>query len=152
MKKVSAYITTVLIACIAASCSKTAEQKAKTDTTKNTAKTLQNYRHNIAPTLAYTMAASYVQSLDSPTVGTRALAFDADEVRAYLCDTNIKQLQVILVHQQDWAENHYGERNEKKISVVLAGLDQSNAVITNQTGNLMDYADMCPSHCSTSYQ
>ena len=108
-------------------------------------------RHNVSPDQAKTMVESYQATFpQQDTTSIKVLTFDADEVRDYLSDTSIKSFAVFLAHTADWANNHYGVANSAAVTVVLVGTDVSGNAVKNSANSFMDYADLCPSHCSGS--
>ncbi|XZF16004.1 hypothetical protein ACTHGU_07690 [Chitinophagaceae bacterium MMS25-I14] len=107
-------------------------------------------RHNIDPELAKTMVQSFQATFaPSDTTSIKVLTFDADAVRDYLSDTSIKNFAVFLAQTADWAKDHYGVANSAAMTVVLVGTDASGHAVKNSAGSFLDYADPCPSSCSS---
>lgn len=113
------------------------------------------YSSPIAIDSANRMIGSYLESVGYPQVDTtiRALSYDADTVRAYLANSNIKTLRFHLAHQLAWINggtNRFGKNigmTPGKLTIIMVGLDDEGDVVRNTSNGVYEHAFPCPSAC-----
>lgn len=136
-----------------------ARNSGQTNTAAFTAGTLPApgvpYSRSLSPDSANRMIRSYLHAVDY-TVNTEALRawfFDADTLRAFLQNKQIKHLKFFLAHTAEYAfsenEGTLPPLNSHVLTFVLAGVDENNHYIYSDEGGPYDFAFPCPPRCPT---
>jgi hypothetical protein len=100
---------------------------------------------------ANVMIESYLTSIAKDSGALYSLIVDADSLRAYLNDTNIKNVKLMFAHTLSYINSgHQGVPcgyRSGALTLVLAGYDaQGNYRFYNEN-NVMDYCMPCPTLC-----
>lgn len=104
----------------------------------------------LPPTTANIMIQSY---LDSRTNSNqlKSLIVDADALRFYLSNTDIKHVRLMLAHKMsyinDGNEGEPGPLDGETVTIVIAGFDANNNYIYSPQGAVMDFCQPCPAEC-----
>lgn len=113
-----------------------------------------NYSQPISLDTANRMIGSYLNSVNYPATDTaiRYLNFDADTLRAYLKDTRIVTIKLIMAHQNTYVSvaGNYGKYTGLKpraLTAILAGVDENNSLIRNSSNGVYEHAIPCPDLC-----
>jgi hypothetical protein len=99
------------------------------------------------------MLNSYLNSISSGTHENElhALIIDADALRSYLENTNIKHVKLMFAHRLDYINagglNHYAGLSNNALTVVVAGYDNDNNYVCSPAGTYLDNAMPCPYVC-----
>lgn len=111
------------------------------------------YSASIPVDSANRMIQSYLYSINYPAtdVNLRSLSFDADSMRAYLKNTNIKKVKFMLAHQPAYINSgHFGENagmNPSALTFVIVGTDNSGGYILNNQSEVYEHLAPCPVYC-----
>jgi hypothetical protein len=99
------------------------------------------------------MISSYLNSIDYQhnDSSLRSLIFDADSLRAYLSNVNIKHVKVMFAHTLDYINtngqgNNAGYRSGA-LTVVFGGFDDQDNYVFWQTNRILDHGQPCPMDC-----
>lgn len=102
------------------------------------------------------MISSYLQSIDSGTTGDsslHSLIFDADSLRAYLNNQNIKHVKVMFAHTLAYVNamgpGHNVGYESGAFTLVFGGYDEAGNYVFWQGNKVPDYGTPCPSSCPT---
>lgn len=98
------------------------------------------------------MIQSYLTSVNYPYADTalRALSFDADTLRSYLVNPEIKNLMFVMAHQPSYAQNAYGKyvgMTPAAQTMVIIGLDVNGVMVKNSSNGFYEHFDPCPISC-----
>lgn len=100
------------------------------------------------------MISSYLQSVDSAGVGDsslHSLIFNADSLRAYLSNPEIKNVKVMFAHTLEYINamgpGHNVGYERGALTVVLGGYDVHGNYVLYKTNQVPDHANGCPLHC-----
>lgn len=112
----------------------------------------------IAIDSANRMISSFLGGIANPPSGTaaplRSLTIDAEALRYYLSNTNIKNVKIMLAHRLDYINNGNfgvpaGYRSDA-LTIVIAGYDVNNNYVYTPANTALDNARPCPYHCPSS--
>ena len=99
------------------------------------------------------MLNSYLNSITNTgaTPDLKSLIVDADALRSYLEDTNIKHVKLMFAHRLDYINNGNGNGyagvRYDGLTIIIAGYDNSNNYIYNESGAVLDNCQPCPYSC-----
>jgi hypothetical protein len=118
----------------------------------------QYYSSSISIDTANKMIGSYLQSVGYPQRDTtiRALSFDADTIRNYLANNDIKTLKFFLGHQLSYLNggtNRFGKNigmAPGKLTIIMAGMDDDGNIVHNWNNGVYEHAFPCPNACGGS--
>ena len=157
MKKAILALTVAVIAIIA--CSK---KSSTNNTTVNHPQPDNNFSHYallgldspfISIDSANVMLTSYQASLTNSN-DVRSFIVDADALRYYLNNTDIKHMKIMLAHKLSYIRGGNAGQpagyNPNALTLIIAGYDKDNNYIYTPQGAVMDYVDPCPSKCPES--
>lgn len=110
------------------------------------------YSQPISLDLANRMIGSYLTSVGYPGVDNslRSLSFDADSMRAYLSNPNIKTIRFVMAHQPTWTSSNYGQfagMNPAALTMVVVGMGEQNQTILNSSNGVYEHMNACPMIC-----
>jgi hypothetical protein len=113
-----------------------------------------DYSQSISLELANSMITSYLTSVNYPAADTalRSISFDADTLRSYLANSNIKTLKFVLAHRPSYKAINaglYSGMNPSALTLVIVGQDQDDNYVLNYKNEVYDNSYPCPSMCST---
>ncbi len=116
------------------------------------------YSQSVPIDTANKMIGSYLSSVGYPYADTtiRSLAFNADTLRAYLSNSNIKDVRFYLAHQITWLDaglNRFGKNiglAPGKLTLIVVGLDNNGNVVRNSANGVYEHAMPCPTNCGPS--
>jgi len=99
------------------------------------------------------MISSYLTSINSSDHSDEVRSFivDAQALRYYLQNTDIKKVKIMLAHNLDYinggGQNIYSGNNYNAVTVVIAGYDQNSNYVYSPAGLVIDHATPCPYDC-----
>jgi hypothetical protein len=103
---------------------------------------------------ANVMLNSYLQSIENHNNEVKSFIVDADALRYYLQNTNIKHVKLMLAHKLNYVRNggmnNYAGMDHNAMTVVIAGFDSNSDYIYSPQGAVLDFSIPCPSSCPTS--
>lgn len=114
------------------------------------------YSRPISRDSANRMIRSYLHAVNYSvnTEALRAWFFDADTLRAFLQNKQIKHLKLFLAHNAEYAfsenEGVLPPLNSHVLTFILAGIDENNNYIYSDEGGPYEYALPCPPRCPVS--
>jgi hypothetical protein len=83
-----------------------------------------------------------------------ALIIDAEALRYYLQNTDIKKIKLMFAHKLSYINNggvnQYGGLNKNSLTLVIAAYDEDNDYVYSNYGKVMDFCEPCPSNCPQS--
>jgi len=112
-----------------------------------------DYSQAISIDSANRMILSYLTSIDYATNNTRLRSFtyDADTLRSYLANNNIKTLKFMLAHTAGYMNSGgYGKDANNQagsVTFVIVGLDENDNYIYNNREMVYDNTRPCPTNC-----
>jgi hypothetical protein len=119
---------------------------------KTTEDSLEEGSKFISVGVANEMISSYIYSITNSANANAVKSFtvNADSLRAYLSDPNVKNIKLVLAHTQEYAASSasgtYAGYSSGALTIVIAASDASgNYVYRN--GNVLDHCIPCPSSC-----
>jgi hypothetical protein len=110
----------------------------------------------ISPDSANRMISSYLNSIGSTSNDSNltSLIINADSLRAYLYNTNIKHVKIMFAHKLSYINAGRGGQNagfsKNALTAILVGFDASDNYIYNDKGQVMDNMTPCPHNCPSS--
>lgn len=108
----------------------------------------------LLPDTANVMIQSYLDDRGSNTTQLKSLIVDANALRYYLQNTNIKKVKLMFAHRLDYVRNTggnvYDDMDYRALTIVIAGFDDNNNYIYTPQGGVMDHCQPCPIYCPTS--
>ncbi|MBS1616640.1 MAG: hypothetical protein JST06_11050 [Bacteroidetes bacterium] len=115
------------------------------------------YSQSIPIDTANKMIGSYLSSVGYPYADTtiRSLSFNADTLRAYLNNSNIKDVKFYMAHQITWLDadmNRYGKNiglAPGKLTLIVVGLDNDGNVVRNSANGVYEHCMPCPMNCGS---
>lgn len=102
------------------------------------------------------MISSYLNSIGGTSNDSNlcSIIVNADSLRAYLYNTNIKHVKIMFAHKLSYINSGKGGQNagfsKNALTVILAGFDANDNYIYNDKGQVMNHAMPCPHNCPTS--
>jgi hypothetical protein len=115
------------------------------------------YSEALSIDTANRMIQSYLASVGYPQQDNslRSLVFDADVLRSYLSNPNIKSVKFMMAHQPDYiAAGNFGVNagmNPSAITMVIVGVSSEGAYIKNGQGKVYEHFAPCPKDCPNSF-
>lgn len=131
------------------------EQGQKSTSKKQTGSTpIETDTFFIQVDTADEMRSSYLQSISTDTPARlQSWNIDADALRAYLADGNIKEVNIALAHTMEYIDNgHYGipaGLSPEALTIVVRGVAANGNLINYNTSYVLDRAKPCPPICLT---
>lgn len=107
----------------------------------------------IPMTVANQMINSYLSSISANTNDTdvRSYSINADSLRAFLDNTSIKNVKLILAHTMNYINaGHYGVPagyQSGAMTIIIAAYDESGNYIYYRGNNVLDHVAPCPYSC-----
>lgn len=157
MKKAILALTVAVIVIIA--CSK---KSSNTNTTVNHPQPDKNFSEYamlgldspfISIDSANVMLTSYQSSLSNSN-DVRSFIIDADALRYYLNNTDIRFMKVMLAHKLSYIRGGNAGQpagySPNAMTIILAGFDKDNNYIYTPQGAVLDFAKPCPYSCPES--
>lgn len=99
------------------------------------------------------MISSYLMARQSDNE-IKALIVDADALRYYLQNTDIKHVKLMFAHKMSYIRaGHEGVSagyDNDKLTIVIAGYSSDNNYIYSPQGAVMDFCQPCPYNCPES--
>ena len=100
------------------------------------------------------MLQSYLASLnDADDSSLHCLIFDADSLRAYLANPNIKNVKLMFGHSLEYInEGHYGQPTgytSGNLTIIIAGYDVNGTYIYKGGNKVLDHGAPCPTYCGS---
>jgi hypothetical protein len=100
---------------------------------------------------ANVMISSYLGSLSSGNSDIKSFIVDADALRYYLSNTNIKHVKLMFAHKMSYVRSGHKYQaagmNPNALTIVIAGYDGDNDYIYSPQGAVMDFSQPCPYIC-----
>lgn len=102
------------------------------------------------------MISSYITSLggNSDDQNLYSLIVDANCLRSYLSNTNVKKVKLMFAHTLNYINSgHQGQNcgyKSGELTLVIAGYDASGNYVLTTGGNVMDGLNPCPHNCPNS--
>lgn len=102
------------------------------------------------------MLNSYLSSINTAERADdlHSLIIDAEALRYYLQNTDIKHVKIMLAHRLDYInagyENTYAGTDYNALTVIIAGYDQNSNYVYTSAGSVLDNATPCPYQCIAS--
>ena len=100
------------------------------------------------------MISSYLQSVDSGAGGDsslHSLIFNADSLRAYLSNPEIKHVKVMFAHTLEYINamgpGHNVGYERGAFTIVFGGYDHNGNYVFWKTNKIPDHANGCPLQC-----
>ncbi len=114
--------------------------------------TNDDYSASIPVDSANRMIGSYLTSIGYPgnDSSLRSLSFDADSMRAYLKNPNVKTVKLMLAHQPAYINSRYGQfagMNPQALTVVIVGVNSTGSYVKNAQNEVYEHCSPCPVHC-----
>lgn len=104
----------------------------------------------LRPDSANKMIQSYLDSRTNPEQ-LKSLIVDADALRYYLNNPDIKHIRLMLAHKMSYVNGGHtgvsGPLDGQTITIVIAGFDANNNYIYSDQGAVMDFCQPCPNDC-----
>lgn len=149
------FLTIIVLTCLIAACTKkNATPKPVTDNTKDA--------HSLALTgidspfvtldSANKMINSYLGSLvTSGNNDIKSFTIDADALRYYLQNSNIKRIRISFAHKLSYInaghKGAYAGMSPNAITLIISGISSDNNYIYTPDNTVMDHAFPCPYNC-----
>lgn len=114
------------------------------------------YSMPISIDTANKMINSYLASVNYPTNDNslRSLSFDADSLRAYLAQDNIKTIKFMLAHRLDYINSgNFGTNTGSSLNgltLVIVGMNDNDNYVYNEQNQVYDNLAPCPYTCDNS--
>lgn len=100
---------------------------------------------------ANVMLNSYLNSIQNNPDEVKSFIVDADALRYYLQNTNIKHVKLMLAHKRSYVRsggaNQYAGMDYNAMTMVIAGFGSDNDYIYSPQGAVMDFSIPCPHGC-----
>ena len=162
------FIAVTLLAVVVLACNKEKQTTVPQSTSAVSQSTSQNHHSGarlgdssclfISQSDANQMIGSYIYSVNNDPNNTvnnpdlHALIVNADSLRAYLTNPNIKSVKLIYAHTMSYINaGNYGKNagySANAMTMVIAGVDaQGNYVYFGQLQRVLDHCSPCPSNC-----
>lgn len=100
------------------------------------------------------MISSYLQSIDSGGTtdsSLHSLIFNADSLRAYLSNPEIKNVKVMFAHTLEYINTfgpgHHVGYESGALTVVFGGYDQNGNYVFWKANQVPDHSNGCPINC-----
>ena len=99
------------------------------------------------------MISSYLNSIGGTSNDSNlcSIIVNADSLRAYLYNTNIKHVKIMFAHKLSYINSGKGGQNagfsKNALTVILAGFDANDNYIYNDKGQVMNHGNPCPHNC-----
>ena len=99
------------------------------------------------------MLTSYLASVNTTSHADdlHSLIIDAEALRTYLADADIKHVKIMFAHRLDYINSGnagvYAGNKINALTVVIAGYDEDNNYVCTPTGTYLDNAAPCPYSC-----
>jgi len=98
------------------------------------------------------MINNYLTSINSSNNDSdlRSLTVNADSLRAYLSNSSVKNIKLMLAHTLYWATVNTGINagyQSGAITIIIAAYDSSGNYVYYNGSNVLDYSAPCPSAC-----
>ena len=109
----------------------------------------------ISKDTANKMIGSYLTSIDYKHNDTsvKSYTFNADSVRAFLSDTSIKEMKVMMAHSLAYINQNGPGRNvgynATALTLILSGINSKGDYVFRQVSKVPEHAAPCPSSCVT---
>lgn len=110
----------------------------------------------ISKDTANKMIGSYLQSIESDTAGDKApnlnsLIMDADLLRHYLNNREIKNVKVMFAHTLDYVNSghagQYAGMSSDALTIIVAGYDREGNYVFGPVNTVPNHAVPCPRNC-----
>ncbi|MCF3109609.1 hypothetical protein LL912_12585 [Niabella sp. CC-SYL272] len=148
MKNVSVFLLISAFSLLLASCTRSSGNPLRP------ANTPTNEPVFITKAQANRMIQSYLTSIKYPQqdLYLRAIAYNADSLRAYLKDTTIKMVRFMLAHDMDYilagGEGKVPPPGVAGLTAVIAGVNKENKYVFHLIRQLLlDNGMPCPDNC-----
>lgn len=83
-----------------------------------------------------------------------SLIVDAEALRYYLQNTDIKHVKIMLAHRLDYINagngNNYAGTDYNALTIIIAGYDQNSNYVYTSAGTVLDNVQPCPHNCIAS--
>lgn len=115
-----------------------------------------NYSKPISIDTANMMIQNYLDGVGYPYVDTaiRSLHFDADTLRAYLQDNDIKTIKFMFAQPSGYAGSDPtaspSSLNASALTMIIVGLDDEEGYVLNSSNGVYDNMQICPYACPSS--
>lgn len=112
-----------------------------------------NYSQPITVAQANLMIESYLKSIDYENNDStiRSFTFDADTLRAYLANNDIKTIKLMFAHKKSYLDagntNVKCDMKASSLTMVIVGLDNDDDYILNAQNMVYDNMLPCPANC-----
>ncbi|WP_276132479.1 hypothetical protein [Polluticoccus soli] len=97
------------------------------------------------------MLNSYLNSIQNRTNEVKSFIVDADALRYYLQNTNIKHVKLMLAHKLSYVRggnaNQYAGMDYNAMTMIIAGFGSDYDYIYSPQGAVMDFSIPCPNSC-----
>lgn len=117
------------------------------------ARTGANHSQPIPLDTANRMIESYLTSQGYPgnEEALRSISIDADTLRAYLQDSRITTIKLMVAHQPAYINSGGYQKNaglsSSAMTMVLVGVDEANKPVLNKSNGVYDQFSLCPKLC-----
>lgn len=105
----------------------------------------------LSPDTANVMIQSYLDDIDNSSTQLKSLIVDANALRYYLQNTDIKSVKLMFAHKLSYARNpptdQLPDMDYRALTIVIAGFDANNNYIYSPQGAVMDFCKPCPFEC-----
>jgi hypothetical protein len=102
---------------------------------------------------ANVMLSSYLNSISGSSANVKSFIVDADALRYYLSNTNIKHVKLMLAHKLNYVrgggQNTDAGYNGNAFTIIISGFDSDNNYIYSPQGAVLDFSQPCPYNCVT---
>lgn len=100
------------------------------------------------------MLNSYLQSTSGEGDALSSLIFDAEDLRTYLSNTDIRHVKVMFAHTLDYINaGHQGEDaayRRGELTLIMAGYDEEGNYVYYNGNQVVDHSLPCPTLCPVS--
>ena len=97
------------------------------------------------------MISSYLNSINSSSNNIKSFIVDADALRYYLQNTNIKFVKLMMAHKKNYirtgGQNQDAGYKGDALTIVITGFDSNNNYIYSPQGAVLDFTRPCPNNC-----
>lgn len=98
------------------------------------------------------MLSSYLASINDEDDSTlHCFIYNADSLRAYLANPNIKNVKFMFGHTLEYInEGHFGQPagySSGNLTIIVAGYDVNGTYIYHNGGKVLEHGRPCPNYC-----
>ncbi len=103
----------------------------------------------LLPDTANVMIQSYLNSIENEPTQLKSLIVDANALRYYLQNTDIKSVKLMFAHKKSYIQQAttLDDMDYRALTIVIAGFDEDNNYIYSPQGAVMDFCQPCPANC-----